>query len=127
MFIRILGVILIGLSAWAFSAIRPPAPKICGSIGGPPITAPRIKLRDGRHLAYKEHGVSRTTAKYKIIYVHGFANCRHDAIVAVYPSPVSANTTKLGFSTFFLMLPMQLDGDIFSGVLRGTRSLHRLV
>ncbi|XP_022958610.1 uncharacterized protein LOC111459783 isoform X1 [Cucurbita moschata] len=87
MFQRVLGVILIGLSAWAFSAIRPPAPKICGSVGGPPITGPRIKLRDGRHLAYKEHGVSRTAAKFKIIYIHGFSSCRHDAAVAIHPSP----------------------------------------
>lgn len=88
MLLRILSVIFIGLSAWAFSAIRPPAPKICGSVGGPPTTAPRIKLRDGRHLAYKEHGVSRTVAKYKIIYIHGFSNSRHDAAVATFPSPV---------------------------------------
>lgn len=88
MYLRIIGVILIGLSAWAFSAIRPPPPKVCGSVGGPPITAPRIKLRDGRHLAYKEHGVPRTVAKYKIIYIHGFSNSRHDAAVGIFPSPV---------------------------------------
>ncbi|KAL0536646.1 hypothetical protein IC582_025604 [Cucumis melo] len=87
MYLRIIGVILIGLSAWAFSAIRPPPPKVCGSVGGPPITAPRIKLRDGRHLAYKEHGVPRTVAKYKIIYIHGFSNSRHDAAVGIFPSP----------------------------------------
>ncbi|CAK9141696.1 unnamed protein product [Ilex paraguariensis] len=56
---------------------------ICGSPGSPPITAPRIKLRDGRHLAYKEHGVPKETAKYKIISVHGFASTRHTlAVVA---------------------------------------------
>lgn len=87
MFLRILGVVLIALLAWAFSAIRPPPPKICGSVGGPAITAPRIKLRDGRHLAYKEHGVPITVAKYKIIYIHGFSNSRHDAAVAVFASP----------------------------------------
>ncbi|CAK9315564.1 unnamed protein product [Citrullus colocynthis] len=87
MFLRILGVVLIAFLAWAFSAIRPPPPKICGSVGGPAITAPRIKLRDGRHLAYKEHGVPRTVAKYKIIYIHGFSNSRHDAAVAVFASP----------------------------------------
>ena len=88
MFLRVLGVILIGLSAWAFPAFRPPATKICGSVGGPPITSPRIKLRDGRHLAYEENGVSRTVAKFKIIYVHGFSSCKHDPEVAIYPSPV---------------------------------------
>ncbi|KDP35788.1 hypothetical protein JCGZ_10424 [Jatropha curcas] len=67
--------------AWAYQAIYPPPPKICGSPGGPPITAPRIKLRDGRHLAYKEHGVSRETAKHKIIYVHGFGSTKDDAAI----------------------------------------------
>ncbi|KEH42038.1 alpha/beta fold hydrolase [Medicago truncatula] len=82
-----LAVLLIGVLAWAYQVLQAPAPKICGSPDGPPITAPRIKLRDGRHLAYKEHGVPKDTAKYKIIYVHGFSSCRHDAVVAKTLSP----------------------------------------
>nr|ACA35281.1 hydrolase family protein [Cucumis sativus] len=54
---------------------------------GPPITAPRIKLRDGRYLAYKEHGVPKDSAKYKIIYIHSFCSCRHNAIIANTISP----------------------------------------
>ncbi|XP_073286572.1 uncharacterized protein [Primulina huaijiensis] len=46
--------------------------KICGSPGGPYVTSPRIKLSDGRHLAYKERGVSKEEAKYKIVITHGF-------------------------------------------------------
>jgi pimeloyl-ACP methyl ester carboxylesterase len=38
-------------------------------------------------MAYKEHGVPRQNAKYKIIYVHGFDNCRHQAYVATRLSP----------------------------------------
>ncbi|KAJ4829119.1 hypothetical protein Tsubulata_035894 [Turnera subulata] len=68
-------------------AIQPPPPKICGSPGGPPVTAPRIKLRDGRNLAYKEHGVSKDVAKFKIIFLHGFDNTRHDAVIASQLSP----------------------------------------
>lgn len=77
-----------GFLAWGYQAIQPPAPKICGSPNGPLITAPRIKLRDGRYLAYKEHGVPKDSAKYKIIFVHSFASCRHNAIVANTISPV---------------------------------------
>ncbi|XP_042475548.1 uncharacterized protein LOC122057498 [Macadamia integrifolia] len=73
-------ILLIGILAWTYQAIQPPPPKICGSPDGPPVTAPRIKLRDGRHLAYKENGVPRDTAKYKIIFVHGFGSCRHDVL-----------------------------------------------
>ncbi|KAJ4971558.1 hypothetical protein NE237_004657 [Protea cynaroides] len=75
-------VLLIGMLGWAFQAIKfqPPPPRTCGSPGGPPITAPRIKLSDGRYLAYKEHGVLREKALYKIIFIHGFDSCRHDII-----------------------------------------------
>ena len=81
MFIEVLLFVLLAM-AWACQAIRPPPPKICGSAGGPPVTAPRIKLRDGRHLAYKEHGVPKEVATYKIIYIHGFRTCRHDVVIA---------------------------------------------
>lgn len=63
-----------------YQAIQPPPPRICGSPGGPPVTSTRVKLRDGRHLAYLESGVPRQTAKHKIIFVHGFDSCRHDVL-----------------------------------------------
>lgn len=91
MFRKVLGLLLLGFSAWLYQAIQPPPPKICGSPGGPPITAPRIKLRDGRHLAYKEHGVPKDKANYKIVSVHGFDSCRHDTAAARALSPVHLN------------------------------------
>lgn len=51
--------------------------KICGTLNGPPVTAPRVQMRDGRFLAYKEDGVQRANAKYKIIAVHGYGGSRH--------------------------------------------------
>ncbi|OIW04031.1 hypothetical protein TanjilG_24142 [Lupinus angustifolius] len=56
----------------AYKALKPPPPKTCGSVGGPPLTSPRVKLSDGRHLAYREFGVPKLEAKYKIIVIHGF-------------------------------------------------------
>ncbi|XP_038710709.1 uncharacterized protein LOC120005251 [Tripterygium wilfordii] len=76
------GTLLIGLLAWAYQASHPPPPCICGSSGCPPITASRIKLRDGRHLAFKEVGVSKQIAKYKIIFIHGHAHCMHENIAS---------------------------------------------
>ncbi|XP_031474132.1 uncharacterized protein LOC116246405 [Nymphaea colorata] len=73
-------VVLVGFLAWGYRAIQPPPPKICGSRDGPPITAPRIKLADGRYLAYEEFGVPKTEAKYKIIFVHGFDGCRFQTL-----------------------------------------------
>ncbi|CAL5322175.1 unnamed protein product [Camellia sinensis] len=81
MFRAIISVLLIGFLGWAFQTTRPPPPNICGSLGGPPITAPRIKLRDGRHLAYQENGVSKEMAKYKLVFIHGFGSGRYDATI----------------------------------------------
>uniref|UniRef100_A0A0E0D5A0 Serine aminopeptidase S33 domain-containing protein n=1 Tax=Oryza meridionalis TaxID=40149 RepID=A0A0E0D5A0_9ORYZ len=70
---RILIVLLVVLLGLAFQAIlRPPPQKLCGAPGGPPVTSPRIKLRDGRYLAYREDGVQKDKAKFKIISVHAF-------------------------------------------------------
>ncbi|XWS73921.1 hypothetical protein CRYUN_Cryun02cG0170600 [Craigia yunnanensis] len=62
----------VGLLGWAYQASKPPPPKICGSPDGPPVTSPRVKLSDGRNLAYREAGVPKEEAKYKIVVIHGF-------------------------------------------------------
>ncbi|XP_057955340.1 uncharacterized protein LOC131149175 isoform X2 [Malania oleifera] len=72
MFTPIAVALVVGFLGWAYQALKPPPPKICGSPGGPPVTSPRVKLSDGRHLAYREAGVPKEEAKYKIIVVHGF-------------------------------------------------------
>ena len=75
-------IVLVAMAmTWVYQNCLPPPPKTCGSPGGPPITAPRIKLRDGRHLAYKEHGVPAKVAKYKIIFVHGLSACRYGPVI----------------------------------------------
>ena len=100
---NIILIFLIGLLAWAYQAALPPPPKICGSPGGPAITASRIKLRDGRHLAYKEHGVSRQVANYKIIFIHGFGSTRHDAIIGTHMSPVLTRKLQICFVCLFVL------------------------
>ncbi|CAI9289432.1 unnamed protein product [Lactuca saligna] len=69
---KVLLIFCMGFSAWAYQTALPPPPRMVGSPGGPSITSPRIKLRDGRHLSYIESGVSKDTAKYKLIFIHGF-------------------------------------------------------
>lgn len=71
---------MVGLFSLLHQWIQPPPPSVCGSTNGPPVTSTRIKLKDGRHLAYMEHGVRKEEAKHKIIYVHGFDSCRYDAL-----------------------------------------------
>ena len=91
---KILLLLSVGILAWAYQVIQPPLPKTCGSPDGPPVTASRIKLRDGRYLAYKEHGVPREAAKYKIVHVHGFDSCRLDVVTL---SPVFVCSFSLLF------------------------------
>ncbi|CAN0900617.1 hypothetical protein LINGRAHAP2_LOCUS20938 [Linum grandiflorum] len=92
----------IGFLTWIYqSFIRPPPPKICGSPGGPPITAPRIKLRDGRHLAYKEHdAVPKDTAKFKVIFIHGFTSSRLDPMIQDNLSPEAIKELSVYVLTF---------------------------
>lgn len=74
------GVVVVGVGmfiTWLHRSVPPPPPKICGSPDGPPVTALRVKLKDGRHVAYKEFGVPRDIAQYKVIFVHGFNGSRH--------------------------------------------------
>lgn len=89
MYGKISVVVLVASLAWAERALRPPPPKLTGSPGGPPITAPRIRLRDGRHLAYKQYGVPIHEANHKFIFIHGFDSCRLHAFIATEVSPVS--------------------------------------
>ncbi|XP_004141637.1 uncharacterized protein LOC101207737 [Cucumis sativus] len=71
--------ILLGIiGRWIYQRlIKVPPPRIiCGLANGPPLTSPRVKLNDGRHLAYKEIGVPKEEAQYKIIVCHGYENCK---------------------------------------------------
>ena len=65
-------VLVVSAMIYVYKSVKPPPPKICGTPNGPPISSPRIKLNDGRHLAYRERGVAKEHAKYKVILVHGF-------------------------------------------------------
>ncbi|CAN6983460.1 hypothetical protein Bca4012_005652 [Brassica carinata] len=67
-------VLSVGVLACVYQSVQPPPPKMFTAV-----TSPRIKLRDGRHLAYKELGAPREEAKFKMIYIHGFDSCMHDS------------------------------------------------
>ncbi|KAK4339218.1 hypothetical protein RND71_040680 [Anisodus tanguticus] len=46
------------------------------------ITTPRIRLSDGRYLAYRERGVPKNKCKYSIIIVHGFGSSKEMSFMA---------------------------------------------
>jgi hypothetical protein len=68
-------VLLVG---WVYQVTRPPPPTMLGSPGGPTVTSSRVRLKDGQYLAYKEAGVDRETAKFKIILAHGAASTKEN-------------------------------------------------
>ncbi|VAI11000.1 unnamed protein product [Triticum turgidum subsp. durum] len=70
------------LAGWLSRAADPPAPKLCGSPGGPPVTAPRVALRDGRRLAYCESGAPKERARFRVVFSHGFTGSREDSVRA---------------------------------------------
>lgn len=72
MMFSVMVAILVCLIGYIYRSFRPPPPRICGVPNGPPVTSPRIKLDDGRYLAYRESGVDQANANYKIIVIHGF-------------------------------------------------------
>ncbi|KAJ6717245.1 HYDROLASE ALPHA/BETA FOLD FAMILY PROTEIN EXPRESSED-RELATED [Salix koriyanagi] len=59
-----------------YRATEPPPPQSDQSPDNPPGNSPRIKLRDGRYLAYREHGVPKNQSKYSVILVHGFGSSK---------------------------------------------------
>ncbi|KAL3646860.1 hypothetical protein CASFOL_009404 [Castilleja foliolosa] len=99
---KILFVSLVGFLAWAYQATQPPQPKTCGSENGPPITAPRIQLRDGRFLAYKEYGVPKDMAKHKIVFVHGYDCCRHDV------SPITSHLSPISHRIYYFAYALDI-------------------
>ncbi|CAH8386027.1 unnamed protein product [Eruca vesicaria subsp. sativa] len=76
MMLSVVVAILVCLVGYIYRSLKPPPPRVCGVPNGPPITSPRVKLSDGRYLAYRESGVDRANANYKIIVVHGFNNSK---------------------------------------------------
>lgn len=69
-------VVLMGFLGMLYMATQLPPPQTSALPEDPPPTSPRIRLADGRHLAYRESGVPKNKSKYKIIIVHGFGSSK---------------------------------------------------
>lgn len=65
MIVQIVAVLGILVSWAAYVTLKPPPPNAFS------VNSPRVKLRDGRHLAYREAGVPKQEAYHKIIVAHG--------------------------------------------------------
>lgn len=72
-------VLLIGLLGMVYQATQLPPPNHNHSIHDDDnyfVVSQRIKLSDGRYLAYRERGVTKDKAKHSIIIVHGFGSSK---------------------------------------------------
>lgn len=67
---------VVGLvSYYIYKSIKPPPPiPLPENVSK---ISPRIKLSDGRHIAYKELGFPKDEAENKIIVVHGYSNSKN--------------------------------------------------
>ncbi|XP_012079773.1 uncharacterized protein LOC105640153 isoform X1 [Jatropha curcas] len=65
---------MIGLLGMVYQATELPPPPV--EKDNPPDSSSRIRLRDGRHLAYIERGVPKDKSKYQIVIVHGFGSSK---------------------------------------------------
>ncbi|KAI4334243.1 hypothetical protein L6164_018957 [Bauhinia variegata] len=70
--VRVLLVDLLGVAT--YQAPKLPPPSRTNDVSS--VTSPRIRLKDGRYLAYREVGVPRERAKHKIIVVHGLGSSK---------------------------------------------------
>ncbi|MCD7447224.1 hypothetical protein HAX54_026343 [Datura stramonium] len=64
--------------------------------GGPSSTN-ALKLRDGRHLVYKEYGVPKNIAKYKVVYVHSLGASRYEFALLTSPAVEELGVYVLSF------------------------------
>ncbi|CAN1832340.1 hypothetical protein LINPERHAP1_LOCUS33445, partial [Linum perenne] len=110
----------VGALGWVYqNLLRVPNPRICGSPGGPPITSPRVKLDDGRHLAYKEIGVSKEVAKHKIIMIHGLKSDPNPSrSVKSEAHDIEELADKLQIRSKFHVIGMSLGGYPAYGCLK---------
>ncbi|KAG0561777.1 hypothetical protein M758_9G106100 [Ceratodon purpureus] len=72
---NVLVVLIIGVVGILVKVVTPPPGST--TLDGSQLTAPRVQMRDGRFLAYKQVGVPLETAKHVIVHVHGYGGSRH--------------------------------------------------
>ncbi|EEF38519.1 catalytic, putative [Ricinus communis] len=76
MLLKIAVLLMSGLLGMVYQATQLPPPQKEESQENTPANSPRIRLSDGRYLAYREKGVTKNKSKYRIIIVHGFGSSK---------------------------------------------------
>ena len=73
---RIARVLLPCIFGMVYQAKRLSPPPLAELADDAIVISPRIRLSDGRYLAYREMGVPKDKAVYKVIIVHGFGSSK---------------------------------------------------
>ncbi|XP_011654395.1 uncharacterized protein LOC101208945 [Cucumis sativus] len=73
---------VVSLLGLFFQATQLPPPQNNGESVGLSVSSPRIRLRDGRFLAYRERGVSKNDSINRIIVSHGFGSSKDMNVLA---------------------------------------------
>lgn len=76
---RIGVVLLMGLLGMLYLATQLPPSQESSELDDQqqlPVTSTRIRLSDGRYLAYREKGVPKHKSNHKIILIHGFGSSK---------------------------------------------------
>lgn len=72
---------VVSLLGLVFQAAQLPPQNSRESVGLS-VSSPRVRLRDGRFLAYRERGVSKNDSIYRIIVSHGFGSSKDMNVLA---------------------------------------------
>lgn len=107
-------VLLIGLLGMVYQATQLPPPNRTDESPNDelPLASPRIRLGDGRYLAYTERGVPKAKAKHKIIIVHGFGSSKDMNFLAPQVRKLQS------LFSFFLVFFIDLDLNITVAVIK---------
>ena len=66
------------------------------------ITTLRVRLSDGRYLAYRERGVPKNKSKYSIILVHGFGSSKEMNFMASDVNTNNSLSIYVSLNLFFV-------------------------
>ncbi|CAI5989409.1 unnamed protein product [Closterium sp. NIES-65] len=88
-------VVALIIAIWAvfiFRAIQAPPPI---PLTDADVTSPRVRLSDGRHVAYHEMGAAADVAKYQVLVVHAWQTCRLSMLPNITQEFLEANGIRL--------------------------------
>ncbi|CAI5494603.1 unnamed protein product [Closterium sp. Naga37s-1] len=92
LYISVVALIIAIWAVFIFRAIQAPPPI---PLTDADVTSPRVRLSDGRHVAYHEMGAAADVAKYQVLVVHAWQTCRLSMLPNITQEFLEANGIRL--------------------------------